>query len=128
MYFFNKTQNEYFELIFPLSSNEDYINSLDTEDEIIETPQRPDCYHDWIDGAWVENTTAKTAALTTEQRGERDKLLTFVVDPIISNPLRWADLTDAKRAEWTQYRTDLLNVPQQSEFPSTINWPTKPTE
>ena len=126
MYFFNKTKNEYFELIFPVSSNEDYINSLDTDDEIIATPQRPDCYHEWVDGAWVENTTEKTAQKTIEERGERDKRLSLHVDPVVSNPFMWATLSAEKQGEWTQYRTDLLNVPQQSGFPSSISWPSKP--
>ena len=59
-------------------------------------------------------------------RHDRDELLTNEVDPIVTNPLRWAELTTAKQNEWTQYRTDLLNVPQQAGFPNTINWPTKP--
>ena len=45
---------------------------------------------------------------------------------LVSNPLRWAELTDAKQAEWTQYRTDLLNLPDRSGFPTSITWPTKP--
>lgn len=60
------------------------------------------------------------------ERAERDKRLSEEVDPIVSNPLRWADLTEAKQTEWTTYRTDLLNVPQQAGFPNTITWPTKP--
>lgn len=59
-------------------------------------------------------------------RSERNRLLKSQVDPIVSNPLRWADLTTEKQNEWSQYRTDLLNVPQQSGFPNTISWPTKP--
>jgi hypothetical protein len=59
-------------------------------------------------------------------RYQRNKLLENEVDPIVTNPLRWADLTTEKQNEWTQYRTDLLNVPQQAGFPNTINWPTKP--
>ena len=59
-------------------------------------------------------------------RGQRDYLLKTEVDPIAGNALRWADLTDAQRAAWTQYRTDLLNVPQQSGFPHNVTWPTKP--
>ena len=59
-------------------------------------------------------------------RHDRDERLTIEVDPIVSNFLRWADLTTEKQNEWTQYRTDLLNVPQQAGFPNTINWPTKP--
>jgi len=60
-------------------------------------------------------------------RSERDEILSINVDPIVSNVLRWNDMTDAKRAEWTQYRTDLLNLPEQSGFPNSITWPTKPT-
>ena len=59
-------------------------------------------------------------------RYQRDKRLENEVDPIVTNPLRWAELTTEKQNEWTQYRTDLLNVPQQAGFPNTINWPTKP--
>lgn len=59
-------------------------------------------------------------------RWQRDSLLHSEVDPIVTNPLRWADLTTEKQNEWTQYRNDLLNVPQQAGFPNTINWPTKP--
>jgi hypothetical protein len=59
-------------------------------------------------------------------RYQRNQRLENEVDPIVTNPLRWADLTTAKQNEWTQYRTDLLNVPQQAGFPNTINWPTKP--
>ena len=59
-------------------------------------------------------------------RYQRNQLLQNEVDPIVINPLRWADLTTDKQNEWAQYRTDLLNVPQQAGFPNTINWPTKP--
>jgi len=59
-------------------------------------------------------------------RYQRNQRLENEVDPIVTNPLRWADLTAAKQNEWTQYRTDLLNVPQQAGFPNTINWTTKP--
>ena len=60
------------------------------------------------------------------EREGRDRILDKEVDPMVSNSLRWADLTDVKRAAWTQYRKDLLNVPQQSGYPDTITWPTKP--
>ena len=49
------------------------------------------------------------------------------VDVIINNPLRWAELSSDKQTEWTKYRTDLLNVPQQSGFPHNVTFPTKPS-
>lgn len=59
-------------------------------------------------------------------RSKRDSLLQNEVDPLVSNPLRWAELTTEQQNAWSQYRTDLLNVPQQAGFPNTITWPTKP--
>ena len=77
--------------------------------------------------AYVAPTQAELdAELAAGLRGQRDQKLLEEVDPLVTNPLRWAELTDAKQAEWTQYRTDLLNLPEQSGFPNDITWPTKP--
>lgn len=59
-------------------------------------------------------------------RYERDQLLKTQVDPIVSNPLRWADMTTAEQNAWSQYRTDLLNITDQAGFPHNVTWPTKP--
>ena len=67
------------------------------------------------------------AELAANLRGQRDQKLVNEVDPIVTNPLRWAELTDDKQAEWIQYRTDLLNLSDQSGFPNSVSWPTKPT-
>jgi hypothetical protein len=78
--------------------------------------------------AYVAPTQAELdAELAASLRAQRDQKLVEEVDPTVTNPLRWAELTDAKQAEWTQYRTDLLNLPEQSGFPNTVTWPTKPT-
>ena len=78
--------------------------------------------------AYVAPTQAELdAELAASLRAERNQKLAEEVDPIVTNPLRWAELTDAKQAEWTQYRTDLLNLPDQAGFPNTVTWPTKPT-
>ena len=78
--------------------------------------------------AYVAPTQAELDAETASQvRGKRDNILTTVVDPLVSNPLRWADLTSDKQAEWSQYRTDLLAVPQQAGFPNNITWPEEPS-
>tara|TARA_B110000858_G_C17604730_1_gene381680 strand:+ start:296 stop:709 length:414 start_codon:yes stop_codon:yes gene_type:complete len=65
------------------------------------------------------------AELSANLRDQRDQKLANEVDPIVTNPLRWAELTEAEKAEWTQYRTDLLNLPEQSGFPNKVAWPTK---
>ena len=78
--------------------------------------------------AYVAPTQAELdAELAAGLRAERDQKLVEEVDPIVTNLLRWGELTDAKQAEWTQYRTDLLNLPEQSGFPNTVTWPTKPS-
>lgn len=59
-------------------------------------------------------------------RHERDDRLSKSVDPIVSNPLRWADMSSSQQNVWSQYRTDLLNVPQQAGFPANVTWPTPP--
>jgi hypothetical protein len=63
--------------------------------------------------------------LAEEARAKRDNILATVVDPLVSNPFRWADLTSDKQAEWSNYRQELLDVPQQDGFP-TVVWPTNP--
>lgn len=77
--------------------------------------------------AYVAPTQAELDATTAAQvRSERDYILSTVVDPLVSNPLRWADLTADQQTTWSQYRTDLLAVPQQAGFPTNITWPTEP--
>tara|TARA_R100000951_G_C2639182_1_gene180327 strand:- start:878 stop:1291 length:414 start_codon:yes stop_codon:yes gene_type:complete len=77
--------------------------------------------------AYVPPTQAELDADAAEQvRQERNGKLEEEVDPLVSNPLRWADLTAAEQAEWTQYRTDLLNITDQAGFPYDVTWPSKP--
>ncbi len=64
--------------------------------------------------------------LATNARSERDHRLITEVDPIAGNTLRWSDLTESQQASWSNYRTDLLDLPEQVGFPQDIDWPTKP--
>ena len=66
------------------------------------------------------------AALAASIRGQRNNLLATEVDPLVTNPLRWAKLTEAQQAAWTQYRRDLLDITAQAGFPNEVVWPTKP--
>jgi len=91
----------------------------------------------FVNGKWILEATVSDITPSAPSDGEiegrsqlaragRDNLLKAEVDPVVSNPLLWAELTADKQAEWAQYRTDLLNVPDQSGFPIDITWPTKP--
>lgn len=76
--------------------------------------------------AYVPPTQAELdAALAEEVRADRDGRL-VEVDAVAGNALRWADLTSDKQAEWSTYRQALLDVPQQTDFPHNITWPTEP--
>ena len=76
--------------------------------------------------AYVPPTQAELdAAAASSVRAERDNRLTEV-DAIAGNTLRWAALDVDTQAAWSAYRQALLDVPQQSNFPHDITWPTKP--
>tara|TARA_B110000908_G_scaffold115240_1_gene135136 strand:+ start:2341 stop:2688 length:348 start_codon:yes stop_codon:yes gene_type:complete len=58
-------------------------------------------------------------------RSKRDKLLVDEVDVVAGNTLRWASLSSDEQASWSAYRTALLGVPQQEDFPLNVIWPTR---
>lgn len=70
-----------------------------------------------------EVTFAPTADMV---RNERDIKLATEVDVFAANALRWAALGADAQAEWSAYRQELLDVPQQDGFPHEITWPDKP--
>lgn len=96
-------------------------------DGTIEVPLKPSHLHTWGGSDWVAPTQAEIDAdVANAVRAERDGKLRFEVDPIVSNPLRWADMSADEQQAWSDYRTALLNVPQQAGFPHTVDWPVKP--
>ena len=66
------------------------------------------------------------AAAARSVRTERDYRLASEIDPLVSNPLRWAGLTAEKQAEWASYRLVLLDITAQAGFPHGVSWPSKP--
>jgi hypothetical protein len=79
----------------------------------------------------INGVTSQVDYRSAEQKASdtrfyRNELLVREVDPIVTNPLRWAELSSTEQQAWADYRTALLNVPQQASFPEDIVWPTKP--
>ena len=79
----------------------------------------------------IDGVTSQVDHRSAEQKAQsirtmRDQLLISEVDPIVTNPLRWAELSSTEQQAWADYRTALLDVPQQAGFPGNITWPTKP--
>lgn len=76
--------------------------------------------------ALVEEPEPEPEPSAEEQaRWRRDDLL-YELDVIVTNPLRWGDLTEAEQQALAAYRQALLDVPQQDGFPDAVDWPAKP--
>ena len=72
-------------------------------------------------------------------RAKRNHILQTEVDPVVSNPLRWADMTAEQQEAWADYRRALLDITTTYPNPSYlwneerqgydevgIVWPVKP--
>jgi hypothetical protein len=66
------------------------------------------------------------AAAAADVRAQRDSLLATQVDPVVSNPLRWADLSAEQQSAWATYRRALLDITAQAGFPHDVFWPVAP--
>ena len=64
---------------------------------------------------------------SAEIRAIRSGRLSSLVDPVVSNPLRWDGLTSTQQNEITAYRTALLNITDQDTFPTSVTWPSIPS-
>jgi len=101
----------------------DQSHYIDITNKIaIAKPIQPSDNHIWN----FENKTwlLDTNKLSRSLRISRNKLLKLI-DQV--NPIWYASLTVEQQTELAAYRTALLNVPQQTGFPTTVDWPIKPT-
>jgi len=74
---------------------------------------------DWTSKEWIIETE-----LTKQNiRNNRNDLL-IAVDRV--NPVWYSTLTSEQQQELQAYRQALLDVPEQSGFPSDVTWPAKP--
>jgi len=89
-----------------------------------ELPEEKPMKQKWI---WSSDGKIEISPFSGEEiRAQRDSILVNVVDRMVGNPLRWAEMTPEQQQSWAEYRTALLNVPQQSGFPQNIIWPEQP--
>jgi hypothetical protein len=98
---------------------------IDNQGQVQSLPPEPEDANnyklDWTTRTWI----AKTKPVTEQtQRQQRDALLTEI-DSISAT--RYASLTTEQQTELQQYRQALLDVPQQTGFPESVTWPSKPT-
>lgn len=77
-------------------------------------------YHIEDDGEYykvAENPKPTQEEKEASARATRDAYLAAYVDPLVTNPLRWNDLSEAEQNNIKAYRQYLLDVPQTEGFP-----------
>ena len=72
------------------------------------------------EAAYRTNIDNQVAA---RMRVERDKKLAACDWTVLTD----SPLTTAKKTEWKAYRTALRDIPSDSGFPHSVNWPTEPS-
>jgi hypothetical protein len=88
---------------------------------------------------WVPPPPLTVEEVSEMIRQSRNGTLTSVVDPVVSNPLRWNEMSETEQQAWTDYRRALLDLPQDPDFPwytevmsagyvdlTVVPWPTRP--
>lgn len=53
-------------------------------------------------------------------RAKRDHIISIEIDPVVSNPLRWSDLSLSQQQAWAAYRRELLNITVTCPNPSYV--------
>lgn len=83
----------------------------------------PEMWEEVVEAEPAPYTPPPEQVLAWQVRDERDARLARDVDPLVTNPLRWADLSEARKEEVAAYRRALLAVPEQPGFPHAVEWP-----
>lgn len=93
----------------------------------IEIPVKPGPGYTYDGTAWIAPTQEVLDEIAAKRvRGQRAVLLATVVDPVVTNPLRWNSLSAEKQQAYADYRQALLDITLQSGFPHNVVWPAKP--
>lgn len=89
---------------------------------LVDMPARPsvDYVFDYDTKDWVFDTVGATA----KAYERRNQLLKDGPDRI--SQMWWSSMTPEQQQAWSQYRQNLLDVPQQPGFPADIIWPVAP--
>ncbi|MCG7944890.1 MAG: phage tail assembly chaperone [Candidatus Thiodiazotropha taylori] len=121
-YIFDK-DNNFKAWVSELTSTNPDDTDIIVEGDYIENPKLEN-------GKVVTDTAVETEIKAFEVRANRDELLRASdgqIMKIFDQATSWANL-ETKRGEWKTYRQALRDVPQQSDFPTIVSWPTKPEE
>jgi len=78
-----------------------------------------------VDGAYVDLTPQEIESVSLEE----ERLLPFKVRSLRNSLLAQSDvyaLADRLTPEWASYRQALRDITEQTGFPYSVVWPTKP--
>ena len=99
-----------------------YIDATGQVQDLPPKPQDDQTYKlNWTTKVWDPVVPAVTADSVRDQRNAWLQQIDSV------SATRYASLTTEQQTQLQQYRSDLLAVPQQVDFPGNVAWPTKPT-
>lgn len=93
-------------------------NAQDIEFTKIEETHDP---VEMVDGSYYIGDENIQKAQETYIRDYRNNLLRTEVDPIVSNPLRWNDMSEYNKTQYQEYRTYLLDWTENEGW-----WKSKP--
>jgi hypothetical protein len=91
--------------------------------QAVAKPVKPNDHPFYVFNYVDKNWNVDTDVMQRHMRSSRDEMLSQV-DRV--NPVRYATLTDQQKTELATYRQALLDVPQQTGFPTEVSWPAKP--
>lgn len=109
-------QNDLIALV--AETKQELENAQGIEFTKIEETQEP---VEMVDGSYCIGEENIQKAQEKYIRNYRNKLLETEVDPIVSNPLRWNDMSEYNKNQYQEYRTYLLDWTENEEW-----WKTKP--
>lgn len=109
-------------------SEQDFENFIPYKEGIELAPQ-----HDgeigwtWTESGWTQPPEPEIPEeeLAFKIRASRDSLLISYIDTL--NPIRWEFMSEEQKDAWRIYRQELLDIPQQPQFPYDVIWPIKPS-
>lgn len=86
-----------------------------TDNLNLTTDQKAVLYRDRL---YLENEVQKMDEEKAEDvRNTRDMYLVLYIDPVVSNPLRWVDMTTEEQKQYVDYRCYLLDITEDPTFP-----------
>lgn len=89
----------------------------------VEVPLKPGRWFEWINNAW-QAIPPDTNELASTARARRDRLISesdFSQLPDVQNLL-----SHTQKQQWAEYRQNLRDITNQTEFPLNIVWPNRP--